>query len=152
MEGGWGWGVGRRLSSVGGGRAAPTFLRRQPASSKVRFEPKIKAPGALGSIFLCLFLDGFMALHVGTVAAMLFSGPARPWVKRPPPAGTVAPPVPRRRGPRSSPRAVRAGGRTNRRSQEAAAAAIMALIACFFCQAEISGAATIRLKPPKTSE
>lgn len=142
-----GGGVGRRLSSVGGGRAAPTFLRHQPASSKGRFEPKIKAPGAFGSIFSVCFW---------TVLWLLFSGPrGRGWNGPPPAAeaaGTVAPPVPRRRGPRSSPRTVRAGGRTNRRSQEAAAAAIMALIACFFCQAEISGAATIRLKPPKTSE
>lgn len=39
-----------------------------------------------------------------------------------------------------------------RPSRKRAAAAIIALIACFFCQAEISGGATILLKPPKTSE
>lgn len=37
-------------------------------------------------------------------------------------------------------------------ARKRAAAAIIALIACFFCQAEISGGATILLKPPKTSE
>lgn len=65
---------------------------------------------------------------------------------------------PRRCGPCSSPlRApVLSPPEPERRqictARKRAAAAIIALIACFFCQAEISGGATIRLKPPKTSE
>lgn len=129
--------------------------------------------------------DNFITLHVGKMAAPLFSGPTGPWVKRSPPAASTRssaaasqvmcfPPLspadlrgccercgslsPRRCGPCSSPlRApVLSPPEPERRqictARKRAAAAIIALIACFFCQAEISGGATIRLKPPKTSE